>query len=146
MIFRSLLISSVVFLGISQVSCTQKSSPVISGQVNLKDSLAKALTPESALYVIARKEGAGPPIAVKRYTYPLTFPIQFKLTSQDVMMPDTPFEGKLTLSARISIQGSATPIHPEDILASPLSVKVGQEKIELMLDRINADANPEKTK
>jgi hypothetical protein len=92
----------------------------IQGTVQISKQLKGKLSPTAALYIIARPNGetAGPPVAVKRFTMPLNFPISFEITANDAMMPGSPLEGEFTLTARVSQKGSASPAAAGDLVAS----------------------------
>ncbi|MFL5813120.1 MAG: hypothetical protein ACJ763_06040 [Bdellovibrionia bacterium] len=117
------------------------SSKSIQGTVQITKQLKDKLSSTAALYIIARPNGvtAGPPVAVKRFTTPLNFPISFEITANDAMMPGTPLEGEFTLMARVSQKGSASPAAAGDLLASkpvngvkpgrkPVTIEINEEK------------------
>jgi hypothetical protein len=60
------------------------------------------------LFVIARRQGAqgGPPLAVLRIGDP-SFPLDFSIGPDNVMIPSMRFEGAISLSARLDEDGSA---------------------------------------
>jgi hypothetical protein len=110
----------------------------VAGKVTLSPELQKKLQPSAVLYVIARPAGqvGGMPMAVKRFAQPLTFPVQFTVSSADAMLPGTKLEGSVAITARISQSGSATPVNPGDIEGAAPKVKVGEEKLEIKLDKV----------
>lgn len=122
--------------------CTH-SEKKISGSIQISPQLQKALQPTAVLYLIARSasDASGPPVAVKRYTQPFAFPIQFELSGKDAMIPDTPFEGNFILTARISQTGSATPVQKNDIegVAQPNPSAVGTGNIKIVLDHFHEE-------
>ena len=135
------IILSQLILGLTVglTGCTKKEKK-IEGIIELSPQFQKSLSPQAVLYVIARPIGAtsGPPIAVKRFTQPFAFPIEFTLTQQDVMIPETPFEGQLAITARVAQTGSATPAQPGDVegTAQPNPVQVGEGKFRIQLDQL----------
>jgi hypothetical protein len=136
--FSSLLVLLTLVL-VSFPSCTKKTNEgKITGTIEITPELQKKMSPSAVLYVIARPEGqtSGPPVAVRRFTQPLSFPIEFNITQQDVMLPDTVLEGKFTITARISQSGSATPVKTGDIQgrALPEAVSVGGKEVKVMLN------------
>jgi hypothetical protein len=136
--FSSLLLLTTLAL-VSSMACTKKTNDgKISGTIEIQPDLQKKLSPSAVLYVIARPEGktSGPPVAVRRFTQPLSFPIEFNITQQDVMLPDTVLEGKFTITARISQSGSATPVKAGDIQgrALPEAVAVGGKEVKVILN------------
>jgi hypothetical protein len=120
-------------------ACTA-SEKKITGTIEISPELQKAIGPKAALYVIARPEGqtAGPPIAVKRFTQPIFFPLEFNLSARDAMMPDAPFDGKYAITVRIAQSGSATPASPGDIegTAPTPSVPVGENKLKIVMNHV----------
>jgi hypothetical protein len=54
------------------------------------------------------------------------------------MMPGGAFDGNVTLSARVSQSGSATPVRPGDIEGFPKAafVPVGTHDVEIELDQV----------
>jgi hypothetical protein len=86
------------------------------------------------LFVIARSQGAGPPLAVKRLPVG-PFPQEFEIGPADVMIQGLPFAGPITLSARIDRDGNPMTREPGDAsaaLAAP--VEPGAEGVELRLE------------
>jgi len=106
----------------------------ISGTVTLSRSLEARLPPGSALFVIARR-GGGPPVAVKRIADP-TFPTVFSLGPEDQMLGAGPFEGEVTLLARVKRDGKAGPPAPGDFVGEATRpVKVGDREVEIVLEQ-----------
>lgn len=114
----------------------QKAKPgaIISGSVILAPSLRMQVSAGGTLFIIARK-GADPPLAVKRIPNP-SFPVAFSLGPEDQMLGGTPFEGEVTLLARLKRDGRAGPPAPGDLEGKAQApVKVGQRRVEIVLDR-----------
>jgi hypothetical protein len=113
----------------------------VGGMIEISPELQKKIKPDAVLYLIARREGevSGPPVAVKRFTQPLEFPLNFELSQQDVMIPDTQFDGKLIISGRIAQKGSATPVQSGDIegKSQPNPVEVGEKNLKVLLNQIH---------
>jgi len=105
----------------------------ITGTVTLAPQLSPEVPPGGALFLIARK-GDSPPLAVKRFPNP-TFPLTFSLGPEDQMLAGTPFEGEVTLLARLKRNGTAGPPAPGDLegrVRGP--VGVGQQGVGIVLD------------
>ena len=116
----------------------------ITGTITVAEELKGKIGEKAALYVIARPAGqtSGPPVAVRRFGQPLAFPLEFQLLRQDMMTPEHPFEGELTVSARIAQEGAATPVIAGDLegLADPSTVKVDGRsnddlKVKILINR-----------
>jgi hypothetical protein len=122
------------------LGCTRGGDKTISGSVTILPEFQKKLGPEAVLFIIARPDGvtSGPPLAVKRFTQPLMFPLEFKLSAQDAMIPNSPFEGKVSIHARIAQTGSATPIQAGDIegTAQPNPIPVGEKNLKIELNHL----------
>ena len=79
------------------------------------------------------------PLAAQRIAAPLSFPLEFTVRPGDVMSPDTPFEGDVVVTARVSQNGSASPAQAGDLepSAPPVPAKVGAEpKVALLIDKV----------
>jgi cytochrome c-type biogenesis protein CcmH len=83
---------------------------VVSGTVEIADSLRAQLRAGDALYVLARRPDGSPmPIAVKRFANPV-FPTPFVLDKESIMVPGTELASlrNIVVIARISHSGSPT--------------------------------------
>jgi len=80
----------------------------IQGRIEIAPELAKAAPGGGVLFVIARPQGArgGPPLAVLRISSP-SFPLDFSIGPENVMIPSMRFEGAISLSARLDADGNA---------------------------------------
>ena len=110
------------------------SGGTVTGTVTLAPSLRAQVLSGGALFIIARR-GDGPPLAVKRIPNPI-FPVAFSVGPEDQMLGGTPFEGEMTLVARLKRDGRAGPPAPGDFegrAAGP--VRVGQRGVEIILDK-----------
>lgn len=113
---------------------------MIEGTVAISPELVPKIAPTAALFIIARPgtASAGMPLAVQRVTQPFKFPVEFRLTAADLMVPDAKFEGPVALTVRLSQSGSATP-SPGDIESSgeAVSTEVDAGKpLSIRLDRV----------
>ncbi len=106
----------------------------ITGTILVSPELAGRVSADAIVFVIARK-GAGVPFAVHRYDH-ARFPLRYRLGPEDVMMSGTPFEGEVSLSARISRGGSAGPAQPGDLEGeNPAPVPVGSQNADIVINR-----------
>jgi len=109
----------------------------IAGTLSLAPGLQAASSATAVIFVIARPEGMdkGPPIATARYPVG-SFPIAFRLGSENVMMQGTPFQGKVSLSARLDSDGNAMTRGAGDIAGTvPAPVEVGRQDVQIVLDQ-----------
>lgn len=109
--------------------------PAIAGRVTIAPELRARLTEETTLFIIARK-GPGPPFAVKRIPRP-SFPLAYRLGPGDVMMAGTPFEGEVSVSARLSRAGVAAPAERGDLEGEhPGRVAVGARGVDIVISHV----------
>lgn len=103
----------------------------IRGQVALADEVA--LPSGGVLFVIARAEGGGPPVAVKRLAA-ASFPVAFSLGPGDVMMSSRPLEGRLRISARLDVDGNPLTREPSGLSGEVSgTVEPGAADLEIVL-------------
>lgn len=109
--------------------------PVIAGTVSIAPELRSRLTEDATLFIIARK-GPGPPCAVKRVTKP-SFPLAYRLGAGDVMMAGMPFEGEVSVSARLSRAGGAGPAERDDLEGEYRGrVAVGARGVDIVISHV----------
>ncbi len=106
--------------------------PAITGAVTVAPELAGRASRTHVLFIIARK-GAGPPFAVKRIVDP-AFPLAYRIGPEDVMMTGAPFEGEVSVGARLSAAGNAGPAQPGDLEGEhPGRVAVGAHGVDIVI-------------
>jgi hypothetical protein len=89
---------------------------------------------EGVLFVIARSQGGGPPLAVKRLAIG-PFPLEFEIGPEDVMIQGLPFAGPITLTARIDRDGNPMTRDAGGASAAlDAPVQPGAEGVELRLE------------
>ncbi len=109
--------------------------PAISGTVSLASELRGRLSEGETLFIIAHK-GPGPPFAVKRVIGP-HFPLTYRLGPEDVMAAGMPFEGEVSISARLSQSGTAGPAQPSDLEGEhPGRVAVGAQGVDVVITQV----------
>jgi len=91
-----------------------ESGAPIHGTIQLAKNLEGQVVPGSVLFLIARRQEGGPPLAVKRIPSP-RFPLDFELGPDDRMIQALPFAGPLSLSARVDSDGNAMSRTPGDL-------------------------------
>jgi len=105
----------------------------VRGTVHLADAASGR---SGTLFIIARPQGAvgGPPLAVVRIREP-SFPQDFEIGPDNVMVPSMKFEGSLSLTARLDADGDAMTRDPADPSASaPDAIVPGTLGVELLLE------------
>ena len=123
------------FLG----GCDEGSGPSVSGTISLAPEHQKVLGASDTLFVIARPKGAeqGPPMAVLRIVG-MKFPVKYTITQEDVLQPNTPFQGEMTVQAFIKksgFVGMSTPGDMEGAYDQPVSV--GATNVDFAIDTIS---------
>jgi cytochrome c-type biogenesis protein CcmH len=114
---------------------SENASP-IRGTVTLASGLEGKLPPNAVLFLIARREGSGPPLAVKRIPQP-HFPLDFEIGPRDRMIQTLPFVGPIQISARVDSDGNATTRTPGDLQGSLAEgVQPGASGVELVIDQV----------
>jgi double zinc ribbon protein len=108
----------------------------IKGTIKVASGIAP---PPGTLFISLRNAGmpaAGPPVAVKRIDRP-TFPVDFEIGPENVMMPGVPFTGPFSVSVKLSQSGNAMAPEPGDLaLSAPKGpVKPGDSSVEIVLDK-----------
>lgn len=107
----------------------------LGGTISVAAELRGRLTAGDTLFIILRK-GPGPPFAVKRVIGP-QFPVRFQVGPEDVMMAGAPFEGEVTVIARVSRAGGAGPAQPGDLEGEhPGPVTVGMGGVDIVISRV----------
>jgi hypothetical protein len=108
----------------------------------LAGPVAKA-KPQGTLYLVARRISDNPSargtlIAVKKL--PATsFPLPFSLTAADMPFQNGPFDGELTITARIDQDGDPMSHQKGDVFGTLPKVQVGAHDVKLILDQVQKE-------
>lgn len=95
--------------------CEQTGSGVIAGRVMIDPQLASKVDASDVLFVIVRRpQGTPRPIAVKRIDGP-RFPLDFEITSKDLMVEGSELRGMVDVIARLDKDGYAGPPQVGDL-------------------------------
>ncbi|HVY38891.1 MAG TPA: hypothetical protein VHM31_13195 [Polyangia bacterium] len=114
----------------------------ITGKIVLSGAVAKA-KPQGTLYLVARRisdnpNARGTLIAVKKL--PATsFPLPFSLSAADMPFQNGPFDGELTITARIDQDGDPMSHQKGDVFGSLPKVAVGSRDVKLVLDQVQKE-------
>ena len=119
--------------------------PVVEGTITVAKKL-KAKTPHGTLFLMGRMPGKagqkGPPVLVLKVENP-TFPLKFKLTSDNTMMPGIPIPPTVELGAILDQDGDAVSRTPGDLSGEiKAPVKDGATGVKLVLDTVNTVSKP----
>ncbi len=110
----------------------------IAGTVSLAKGAEKNINSTGVLFVFAKNAGGkagdgAPPVAVLKIPQP-KFPVTFKISAQNLMIPGSAFEGPFDVYARYSPSGDAIDkTGPEGSTASKTPIKVGQADLKIEL-------------
>ena len=112
------------------------SASPITGTISIKPELAGRVPPGAVLFLIARTNETGPPLAVKRIPDP-KLPLDFSIGPDDRMIKALPFAGPIQLSARIDSDGNAMTKLPGDLTgAAPLPHQPGDSGVSVVIDQV----------
>lgn len=115
----------------------------ITGKISLATARKGDVTPNDVVYLVARRvpdnpSARGSLIAVKRFTAS-SFPIEFTLGAGDMMFKNGPFEGELTLAARVDKDGDPMSRRKGDVFGTIAKVKVGAAGVHIKLDQLQKE-------
>ncbi len=120
-------------------TAASSSAAQISGKITIDPKLKDKVDGQASLFIIARaaSAAAGPPLAVKKFDKP-TFPLNYSLSSENVMMQGTPFAGKVTITVRLDKDGNAATRGPGDLSGDYKKnpVEVGTKNIDIVIDKV----------
>ncbi len=108
----------------------------IRGRVSLSPALQARARPDDTVFIVARAEqGPRMPLAIVRLRV-ADLPADFTLDDSSAMSPQMRLSAHpdVVISARISRSGQALP-EPGDLIASPVSTRVGMRGVQLRIDR-----------
>ncbi len=87
---------------------------IVAGKIDLAESVRAVDYSGWVLFVIARPAGGGAPLAAIKVEKP-AFPLNFRLTTQDIMIGDVSDGIKLTVEARFDSDGDPGTKKPGDL-------------------------------
>jgi cytochrome c-type biogenesis protein CcmH len=115
------------------------SSAKISGKITIDPKLKANLDPNVTLFIIARPVGAagGPPLAVKKIDRP-TFPLDYTISQENVMMQGGPFTGKINITVRLDKDSNPTTRGAGDMTGDYKKnpVEVGTKNVDIVIDQV----------
>lgn len=108
----------------------------VRGRITLAPAVASRAARNGILFIVARRGGAGPPLAVKRIEAP-QFPLDFEIGPDDRMIQAMPFSGPLELTARLDGDGNASTRSPGDLQGAAAGpVDPGAGGVEIVLGEV----------
>jgi cytochrome c-type biogenesis protein CcmH len=115
------------------------SAAKITGRITIDPKLKVNLDPNAALFIIARPaSGApGPPLAVKKIDR-ATFPLDYTLGQENVMMQGTTLTGKINITVRVDKDGNPTTRGAGDLTGDYKKnpVEVGTKNVDIVIDQV----------
>ena len=106
----------------------------ITGTIEISPELQSSAPASAILFIIARTQPVGPPLAVVRVPNP-SFPHAFEMGQAQVMIPTLRFEGSITVTARLDSDGNAMTKLPGDLVGEVATpVAPGASGLKLVLD------------
>jgi hypothetical protein len=121
-------------------------APPITGTISVAAELRDRVRDGAVLFLIARRDGARPPLAALRVAAP-RFPLEFAIGPEDRMIQALPFAGEMQISARLDGDGNATSRQPGDLEGSAeRAVAPGASGVAVVLDRVleEPEAGPQR--
>jgi cytochrome c-type biogenesis protein CcmH len=122
----------------SRASAASAPSAQISGKITIDPKLKASIDPNAALFIIARPAGAGgPPLAVKKIDRP-TFPLDYSLSQENVMMQGMPFTGKINITVRLDKDANPVTRTAGDLTGDYKKnpAEVGAKNVDVIIDQI----------
>jgi cytochrome c-type biogenesis protein CcmH len=115
------------------------SAAKITGRITIDPKLKANLDPNAALFIIARPASgaAGPPLAVKKIDR-ATFPLDYTLGQENVMMQGTTLTGKINITVRVDKDGNPTTRGAGDLTGDYKKnpVEVGTKNVDIVIDQV----------
>ncbi len=132
---KSAFIAAVLFcLGL--FGCQKfRGNLAISGSITVSGNLMNEVQHREESLFIVVKDAGGTPIAVKRVVNP-RFPVFYKVSSDDLLLPDAHLKYPLTVEAQLSSKGKIGPPIPGDFVGIyPNSVSPRQSRVGIVINR-----------
>lgn len=109
----------------------------LAGELVLAPELAGKVQAGDTIFIMARNGATGGIIAVAKLAAADKFPMPFKLTGANVMMPGASLMGQVRLMARVDKDGDAMSKNPGDIVGEmPELVTIPASAVRLVLDKM----------
>jgi cytochrome c-type biogenesis protein CcmH len=111
----------------------------ISGTITIDPKLKSNVDANAALFIIARPATGqgGPPLAVKKIDKP-TFPLNYSLNQENVMIQGSPFAGKINITVRLDKDGNPTSRGAGDMTGEYKKnpAEVGVKNADIVIDQL----------
>lgn len=115
----------------------EDSGPAISGTITMAPELQKTMGTSDTLFVVAKPQQAGlPPLAVLRIVG-AKFPLEYRITQDDVLQPNAPFQGEVVVEALIRKSGMVgAPVAGDMEGAFARPVAIGASDVDIAIDKV----------
>jgi cytochrome c-type biogenesis protein CcmH len=111
----------------------------ISGTITIDPKLKSNVDANAALFIIARPATGqgGPPLAVKKIDKP-TFPLNYSLNQENVMIQGSPFAGTINITVRLDKDGNPTSRGDGDMTGEYQKnpAEVGVKNADIVIDQL----------
>jgi PBP1b-binding outer membrane lipoprotein LpoB len=136
----ALAVIAIIML-ISGCSSTNELGTSVSGTITLSPDVARKVSGNETLYIVARGPLQGMPLAVKVIQHP-KFPLQYEITKEDAVDATTKFVGGITISVRLDKDGKIGDMEKGDFVGKALKFPVvaGTKGVDVVIDTPGEDA------
>ncbi|HRP25786.1 MAG TPA: c-type cytochrome biogenesis protein CcmI [Thauera sp.] len=105
-----------------------------SGRLELAEALGDKVAPDDVVFVFARGEAGGPPLAALRFTA-RELPLDFSFNGATMMMGDMPVPERIIVAARVAKGGDAT-ARSGDLEGASAAVAPDASGLRVVIDRV----------
>lgn len=105
-----------------------------SGRLELAEALGDKVAPDDVVFVFARGEAGGPPLAALRFTA-RELPLDFSFDGASMMMGDMPVPERIIVAARVAKGGDAT-ARSGDLEGASAAVAPDTSGLRVVIDRV----------
>ena len=134
---KILVLMIVAVMAILSSGCTSSNEPgtSVSGKITLSDEVAKKVTGNETLYIVARGSVPGMPLAVQTIKNP-KFPLEYNITKEDAVDANTKFIGGITITVRLDRDGKIGDLEKGDFVgrAAKFPVIAGTKDVDVVID------------
>lgn len=129
------LIAAFIMLFATGCSSTNEPGTNISGKITLSDEVAKKVTGNETLYIVARGSVPGMPLAVQTIKNP-KFPLEYSITKEDAVDANTKFVGGITITVRLDRDGKIGDLEKGDFVgrAAKFPVIAGTNDVNVIIN------------
>lgn len=133
-----IILTSITVAGCSS---TQELGTSVAGTITLAPDVARKVSGNETLYIVARGPLQGMPLAVKVIQHP-KFPLQYEITKEDAVDATTKFVGGITISVRLDKDGKIGDMEKGDFIGKALKFPVvaGTKGVDVVIDTAGEDA------